>query len=281
MLLEQLAVEMMRRADAARPVAELARIRLRIRDQLGHAVDRQRRIHQQDERQVRDHRDRREVLHRVVAELLVERRIDAHRRARRHQQRVAIGRRLDDRVDADLLARAGTVLDHEGLAELLFEHLRAHPRQDVGGARRRERHDDRGASRRIVVGRGRMTARQERDGNRTGTSSQRGVIAHLPMNGFRVQHAPMARPGARQMAAAQGAAAECACDSPAITGRAGRLRRRSARPRPVHRQGPAVVQRERADREDAANPAAAAAATGIPIVSSPTNATAPASAAVT
>ena len=74
---------------------------------------------------MRHHRDRLEVLHRVVGDLLVERRIDRHRGARRHQQRVAVGRGLGDRVDPDLLAGAGPVLDHERLADPLLPYLRA------------------------------------------------------------------------------------------------------------------------------------------------------------
>ena len=144
---------MMRSADAAGAVAELARIGLGVGDELGDGLHRHVVVDQQDERQMRHHRDRLEILHRVVGDLLVERRIDRHRRAGRHQQRVTVGRGFRHRIDADLLAGAGPVLHHERLAEPLLPRQRRHPRQDVGRAGRRERHDDGDVVGRVVLGR--------------------------------------------------------------------------------------------------------------------------------
>jgi hypothetical protein len=59
---------------------------------------------------------RSEVAHQVVGLLRDERLV--HRvRVRHHENRVAVGRRLRDRVGADDRAAAGTVLDHHGMAE--------------------------------------------------------------------------------------------------------------------------------------------------------------------
>ena len=48
------------------------------------------------------------------------------------QQRIAIRRRLRDRLGADVAARAGAILDDELLAEPLREPLTHQARLDVG-----------------------------------------------------------------------------------------------------------------------------------------------------
>ena len=57
------------------------------------------------------------------------------------QQRVAVGRRLGDCVGTHVAAGAASVL-HEGAAQRGAHLLREQPRQDVGRAAGRERHDD-------------------------------------------------------------------------------------------------------------------------------------------
>ena len=57
--------EVRRTAGRRRRVIELARLRLGERHELGHVLRRHARIHREDVRRVRDHRDRREVLHRI------------------------------------------------------------------------------------------------------------------------------------------------------------------------------------------------------------------------
>ena len=79
--LEQLGKQMLRRGDAGRRVHDLAGLFLRQLDQLRHRLGRQRRRGHQQERIVRDERDRREVLVRVERRLLVERRRDRQRAA--------------------------------------------------------------------------------------------------------------------------------------------------------------------------------------------------------
>ncbi|MCY1244443.1 hypothetical protein D9M72_575160 [compost metagenome] len=60
---------------------------------------------------------------------------------RAHQQRVAVRLVLGDIVSADGGAGAGTVLDDHRLAEALGELVAQRACEYVGGAARRERHD--------------------------------------------------------------------------------------------------------------------------------------------
>ena len=62
--------------------------------------------------------------------------------AGREQQRVAVRRGGRDLAGAERAAGARAVLDHEGLAELGGQMLRAEPRHHVGVAAGAERHDD-------------------------------------------------------------------------------------------------------------------------------------------
>jgi len=59
---------------------------------------------------------------------------DGERADRALAERVAVGRGLGDRVDADGERAAGTVVDDDRLAELLGERRRDDARDVVGGA---------------------------------------------------------------------------------------------------------------------------------------------------
>jgi len=59
---------------------------------------------------------------------------DRERPDRALAERVAVGGRLGDRVDADGERAAGTVVDDDGLAELLGQRGRDDARDVVGGA---------------------------------------------------------------------------------------------------------------------------------------------------
>jgi hypothetical protein len=78
-------------------------------------------------------RHRRDVADEVEAEVRVERRIDGVCRDRQHQ-RVAVGRRPDDELGADIAGGARPVLDDERLFEPFRQPLRHQPRDDVGRA---------------------------------------------------------------------------------------------------------------------------------------------------
>ncbi|MNN48824.1 hypothetical protein D3C81_1633230 [compost metagenome] len=89
------------------------------------------------------HADVVEILERIVAGVPGQVRPDNERAQRRHEHRVAIGRRALDHGGADHAGRARLVVDHEAAAE-----LRLHPgAQDAGnvvaGAARGERYQQR------------------------------------------------------------------------------------------------------------------------------------------
>ncbi len=170
--LEIFAGEMAHGAGAGRRIGQLAGARLRVGDELGDRLNRQRRSDHQHERHVRDQRDRHEVLDRIVGQLLVERGVDGQQAARRHQQRVAVGRALGDRIGGDHGPAAGAVLDHERLAETVGEMLAEPAREDIGAAARRVRHDDGDLARGILL---RRRGLRERAGRKT---DQRAVFEH-------------------------------------------------------------------------------------------------------
>ena len=90
----------------------------------------------------RDHRDRREVFQRVVAQLRIESRVHGERADVAEEQRVAVGRAARDELGADLARRAAAVVDDDLLRPHFAELLRDDAAHEVGGARRRERDDD-------------------------------------------------------------------------------------------------------------------------------------------
>ncbi len=139
--LEELARDVPGRADAHRRVVVLARVRLQHRDQFFHRVRRGTRRHDEHARQAAQHRHRREILQRVVAEVLVEHMV--HRVPGGHQhQRVAVGLRARALADADRAARAGLVVHDHRLPPGRVEALADDASHDVGGAPGGEGHDD-------------------------------------------------------------------------------------------------------------------------------------------
>jgi hypothetical protein len=121
---------------------DLAGICLCIRDQLLHAVDRQLGIHDDDHRDDHDAGDRREILDRIVGQLLEQEGIGRVRRVGGHEQRVAVRRRFRRGLGADDGRSARLVVDDEGLIEGGLELVGDEARDDVGGAAGGEGHDD-------------------------------------------------------------------------------------------------------------------------------------------
>ena len=82
--------------------------------------------------------DGREILERIVAGVFVQ--TDAHHvLAAVTQQRVAVGRGLRRDARGERAACTGTVVHHDGLAELIGEFLPHQPRHDVDRPTRRAR----------------------------------------------------------------------------------------------------------------------------------------------
>ena len=88
----------------------------RIIDQIGKGLDREIRVHNEQERLPCQQTDRRKVLHRIeFHDILEELRIDHDCRIRRHQQRVSIRRDVRDIIRADIARAARPVFDNDGL----------------------------------------------------------------------------------------------------------------------------------------------------------------------
>src|SRR5262249_34128328 len=103
----QFAGDMDRCADAARSIADLAGIGLRIADELGNGLRRERWIYLHDKGVADNARDRCDVADEIVAELVVERGVDRVRR-RDEKQRVTVrGRARRVRWRCWLLPRSG------------------------------------------------------------------------------------------------------------------------------------------------------------------------------
>ncbi len=114
---QQFAGEMRDRAGAGGGEIELARIGLGVAQQFGERLDAERRLDHQHRGHRADPGDRRQVLERIEGRRRAQVRRHQHRRHRGHQQRIAIGRRVDDRLCADDPTGAGLVLDHDRVAD--------------------------------------------------------------------------------------------------------------------------------------------------------------------
>ena len=129
------------RGDDAGAVVELAGIGLGLGDQLLHGL---RAVGANDQQRgvLRGQRDRREVLKRVVGQILGGDRVHHQRDVHGDQQRVAVRRGLRDLLCADRGIAAGAVLDHDRLAPALGQLLAEQACHEVGRPARRERHDE-------------------------------------------------------------------------------------------------------------------------------------------
>jgi hypothetical protein len=177
--LEHFGEQMVGRAGPARSERQLAGIGLGVCDQFRHGFHRQRRIDDQHERALRHERERNEIGHRIVGQVLVQCDVDRHRRRCRHQERVAVGRGFRVRVRADRGTGTRLVLDHERFAEARLELLADEARQDLGGAARGERHDDGDRPRRVILRtRASVRMRELYEGKTGKEQSQRTMKCH-------------------------------------------------------------------------------------------------------
>ncbi len=120
---------------------QLAGVGRGVIDQLPNGMHRHRWIDHDD---IRHHRQRRDVgeRQRVVLQIGIEARIDRQDADVTEQQRVAVRRGARDRGRADGAAGAWPVVDDHRPAEDRRDLICDRPRQDVGQAAGRERHDE-------------------------------------------------------------------------------------------------------------------------------------------
>ena len=122
-------------------VVQRAGFRLCERDEFLRGLRRNARVHDQHQRREADHRDRREILQRVVRVVLHERR--RHYEYRRGEpERVTVLGRRGDGAHADGVAATALVLDDHGLLHALRQLLPDEAGKDVGAAARSVGDDD-------------------------------------------------------------------------------------------------------------------------------------------
>ena len=139
--LEELRGEVLRRSDTGRTVRQLARVGLGIGDEFLERVRGDRGIERDRHRSRRHLLDRSQVPDRIVGHVAIQ----AHRhhqRVRGDQQGVAIRRRLDDHVGADVATRARAVVDDDRLPPAFRQLLPDCAREDVHAGPRSEGDDD-------------------------------------------------------------------------------------------------------------------------------------------
>ena len=89
-----------------------------------------------------DHGNRREVLFKIIGQAGLQHRRISERPVGAQQQRIAIGRRLRDRIGADHAARPGAVFHNDRLAQERRHAFANHARLKIRRSAGRERHDD-------------------------------------------------------------------------------------------------------------------------------------------
>jgi hypothetical protein len=98
-------------------------------------------MHRDDVGLRRRQHDRREILQRMEARLLVQADVDREDAVVAEQHRVAVGIALRDDLGGDVAPGAGAVVDHDRLAEALRELRRERARHRVARASRGESQD--------------------------------------------------------------------------------------------------------------------------------------------
>jgi hypothetical protein len=137
-------------------------------------------MHHQHEGQRGELRDRREVVDRIIGQLLQGRR---DRKADRvDEEGVAVRRRLRDDLGADRAAPARAIVDNHGLAPTLAETLRHQPGDVVGGAAGDERNHELDRLSRIVLRRARR-ARGQTPGENAGEACEQADHPSSPASG--------------------------------------------------------------------------------------------------
>jgi hypothetical protein len=160
-----LAREMQRGAEAGGGVGVFARLLLERREQFLEVRGEQVLLRGQDVRQLPHAGDEGEILARTVRELGVAADREHVGGDAAEPDRVAVRRRLRDRVRAQHAAGAGLVLDHEGLTGQFAHLLAEHARERVGGTAGRKAVDILHGTDRPGLCRPAYTWRQKRRGD--------------------------------------------------------------------------------------------------------------------
>ena len=100
-----------------------------------------RRMREQRDRHRCDQPDRREILARVEAGIGIETGIDRQRAGMAEEQRMTVGRALDEGAGTDQAGAAGAIVDHDLLAKRSRKFFRHHARQGVDATPGRIGHD--------------------------------------------------------------------------------------------------------------------------------------------
>ena len=165
---------MHRRAVAAVPDRELARVRLGVGDELALGLRRQRRVADDHERNRREHGHGFEILQRIERQLRVEADVGRKRSGGADTERVAVGRGLGHQGQADVAAGARPVVDDDLLAQAFIEARHQHADHGVGASawRKGDDHADRlvGKATALCLGRRVGEPRNRQQGG--GTSRQ-------------------------------------------------------------------------------------------------------------
>ncbi|MNM83985.1 hypothetical protein D3C81_960570 [compost metagenome] len=140
-----------RTANAGRRVVEPARIGLRLGHERPDVRHTQVPVHGQDQRRDGQARNGGEILPLVTR--LVEPLVDAIQRGRGQRQRIAIRRGAGQCSGSERAARAGLVIDHDGLAELFGQGFSEDACHVVGRAGRCVAHQHANGAIGVVVGR--------------------------------------------------------------------------------------------------------------------------------
>jgi hypothetical protein len=108
---------------------------------LRNSFGRHRRIYHHDVGKADDASDRRDVANEIEIKLLIQRGVDRVTRSHR-EQRIAVGRRANDRLGGDIAAGTRPILDDEWLTESFRQPLTHQTCHDVRRATGSERNDD-------------------------------------------------------------------------------------------------------------------------------------------
>ncbi len=187
--------QVLRGADAAGAVVELARVGARHLDQVLRRLGRRRGRHDEDVGHVRDVDDGCEILDRVEAQLRVEMDVDRVRADRTHQQVVAVGLHARRELGADVAAGAAAVVDDDRLAQLLRDRLGDHARGGVDAAARRPGHHQLDRLVRVAAG-ARLGIRRGGDGEQGRHQAGMRFIHHVRVSGLVVEPMLFAAAGA-------------------------------------------------------------------------------------